>query len=229
MTAFSRFAVYYLPDGPLAAFGAAWLGWDAGQGVTVPQWGVPGLADWTATPRKYGFHATLKPPMRLAPGAALAGLTRAVAELAAREPPVTVPALVIRAQGRFVALVPAAPCAPLSALAAACVTELDAFRAPAPPEEIARRRAKGLTPAQDAHLVRWGYPYVLDQFGFHMTLTGSLDEATRERARAAAEARLPRLPAPFGIDRIAIAGEGADGMFRALSYHALTGPAVTSR
>ena len=24
---FSRYAVYYIPDGPLAEFGAAWLGW----------------------------------------------------------------------------------------------------------------------------------------------------------------------------------------------------------
>ena len=49
--------------------------------------------------------------------------------------------------------------------------------------ELARRRRAGLTPQQDAMLVRWGYPYVFETWFFHMTLT--------RRLTAAEKARLP--------------------------------------
>lgn len=60
----TRFAVYYVPtETPLARFGAAWLGWDVVSGRIASQPNIPGISDITATPRKYGFHATLKPPV----------------------------------------------------------------------------------------------------------------------------------------------------------------------
>jgi hypothetical protein len=42
-------------------------------------------------------------------------------------------------------------------------------------EELTRRRKAELTPEQDKLLVDWGYPWVLDEFNFHFSLTGSLD------------------------------------------------------
>lgn len=84
--------------------------------------------------------------------------------------------------GGFIALVPAQPSAGLAALAADCARDFDGFRAPPDAAEMARRRAANLTPRQEELLVRWGYPYVMEEFRFHLTLTGQLAEPLRERA-----------------------------------------------
>ena len=69
----------------------------------------------------------------------------------------------------------------------------------------------------------WGYPYVLDAFNFHITLTGPLDDAKRARWRATALSYLPPLPRPYTIDTIALVGERADGRFELIERYALTG------
>ena len=94
MPRFARYAVYYTPEpGPLADFGAAWLGWDIATGAEVAHPDLPGLprpvAELTATPRKYGFHGTVKPPFRLAEGHDAEGLELAAQHLATRLEPVT--------------------------------------------------------------------------------------------------------------------------------------------
>jgi len=88
---------------------------------------------------------------------------------------------VLRRLGRFLALVPDGPAPAIQALAARLVEAFDGFRAPPSPAELARRRSHRLTPAQDANLARWGYPYVMDEFRFHVTLSGALDAATLDR------------------------------------------------
>jgi hypothetical protein len=40
---FSRYAVYYIPDGPLAEFGVAWLGWDPRIGEKINTLNFPNL------------------------------------------------------------------------------------------------------------------------------------------------------------------------------------------
>ncbi|CAN0604442.1 unnamed protein product, partial [Ectocarpus sp. 12 AP-2014] len=66
MSMFQRYAVYYLPDdADLAAFGAAWLGWDVEAGAMCPRPEIDSLDEATATPQQYGFHGTLKPPFQL--------------------------------------------------------------------------------------------------------------------------------------------------------------------
>jgi putative phosphonate metabolism protein len=230
MTTFRRFALFWAPPrgGALARFGASWLGWDIDAGELVPHLDVPQLpvsvAEITATPRRYGFHGTLKPPFRLRDGAGLAELDRAAAALAAAVAPFQAPPLAPARIGAFVALVPSAACAPLDDLAAACVRELDGFRAPPDERELARRRAHGLSPRQEEHLARWGYPYVLDEFRFHLTLTGALD---REEA-ADVFATLAGLTAPFcavplPVAEICMCGEGETGHFRIIRRYALTG------
>lgn len=219
-----RYAIYYLPPaGPLADFGAAWLGWDVARGAPAEQPAVEGLRAATGTPRKYGFHGTLKPPFRLAEGRDAAGLHTATERLAAAVAPVTLDGLVLGGLGHFLALVPQGDAPALAELAGRCVADLDAFRAPPPAAELDRRRAAGLTAPQEAHLTRWGYPYVFDQFRFHMTLTGGLDPQGLQRFRQEIALRLPSLPAPYVIDSIALAGQRADGMFETIHRYALTG------
>jgi hypothetical protein len=100
---------------------------------------------------------------------------------------------------------------------------LDAFRAPPDESELAKRRKAGLSARQEAMLTRWGYPYVMDDFRFHLTLTGRLPRADRRRVAALIEARLPPLPAPFALDEVALVGERPDGFFELIERAALKG------
>ena len=221
---YARFAVYFVPPpGALADFGAAWLGWDVARGEAARQPDVPGLAEITSAPRKYGFHGTLKPPFRLAGGRNAAGLAAAAGALAEATVPARCAGLGLARIGRFLALTPLGDGAEISRLAASLVAGLDAFRAPPGPDELARRRSVGLTAGQEALLARWGYPYVMEEFRFHLTLTGPLPETGLSHWEDILRARLPPLPAPFIVDEVALVGERADGRFDLLHRYALTG------
>jgi putative phosphonate metabolism protein len=206
MSNFPRYAIYYLPaaGSALAQFGATMLGYDVVTGEDVP-FATPtaAIADWrdiTADPRGYGFHATLKAPFGLIGGRSESDLLWACATFA--ETPRAIPRIapVIKPIGGFIALVPETPSEPLQQLAADCVRDFDEFRAPLSAEDRARRKPERLTPAQVGYLDRWGYPYVMDEFRFHMTLTGSLDLARHDELLAV----LRRQFAATGMDRIAI-------------------------
>ena len=75
----------------------------------------------------------------------------------------------------FVALRPEREHAPLNALAAACVRKFDTFRASLSDGELRRRRQSPLNERQERMLQRWGYPYVMECFRFHITLTRRLE------------------------------------------------------
>ncbi|MGX7741612.1 DUF1045 domain-containing protein [Rhodopseudomonas parapalustris] len=206
MSNFPRYAIYYLPaaGSALAQFGATMLGYDVVTGEDVP-FAAPTAAieDWrdiTAEPRGYGFHATLKAPFGLIGSRSESDLLWACATFA--ETPRAIPQIapVIRPIGGFLALVPEAPSESLQQLAADCVRDFDEFRAPLSAEDRARRKPERLTPEQVGYLDRWGYPYVMDEFRLHMTLTGSLDPARHDELLAL----LRRQFAATGIDRIAI-------------------------
>lgn len=184
-----RYAVYLAPDAESALwrFGSAVLGRDAGSGQEPAPPDLPGFdaERWhrlTAEPRRYGFHGTLKAPFRLADGADETALLDALLEVAAAHHPFELPELEVRALGSFVALTPSVPVPALADLAAGAVTELDRLRAPLAAEERARRRPQMLSRRQTELLDAYGYPYVLEEFRFHMTLTGPLD--TGERCHA---------------------------------------------
>ena len=225
---FTRYALYYVPspDAGWARFCTAWLGWDMAAGCAVPHPDIDGLpvAEITAAPRRYGLHATLKPPFRVAEGRDRAGLEAACETLARGIAPVVAGGLELVPMGRFLALRPAGDTAPLNALAARCVHVLDRFRAPPTTAETAARMRPGLSAVLAENLRRWGYPFVLDAFRFHITLTGPLDPATRARILAALSPRLtPLLAETLRIDALALAGEAADGRFHLLRRFTLTG------
>ncbi|MGP1355421.1 DUF1045 domain-containing protein [Roseicyclus sp.] len=226
--AFRRYGIYVVPEGEFYEAASAWLGWDTAAGVTLPHPEVEGLpgdpADLTATPRKYGFHGTIKPPFRLAEGTDAEALDAAARAFCDDRPPVEIPALEVRRLGGFVAIVPAEPSPALSGLAGATVAALDAFRAPPSGAELARRRKSGLTDRQDRLLRDWGYPYVMEEFRFHLTLTGKLPLDDAETARAAlARHFAPLLPAPFRIASLCLVGEDAEGLFHLVHRYTLAG------
>ena len=221
---YSRFAIYYVPSsGSLATFGTAWLGWDVEHGRDTPQFDLPGLHDITMTPRRYGFHATLKPPFRLADGMNIEDLSRAISKMVASAPPVTCAGLKLTALGRFLAVTPRGNIELLQNLAANCVRTLDRFRAPATGLELENRRKAGLTVWQEALLRQWGYPYVLEEFRFHLTLTGQLPKDSVPIWMERVERYLPKLPKPFMVDQIALCGEREDRKFELLHRFQLTG------
>ncbi len=224
---FTRYAIYFAPPAKAdwTFFATSWLGWDMESGTQVAHPPVDGVdvAAVTKVPRKYGLHATMKPPFRLRDGQSFEALQQACETLAANQTSVNLDGLEIARLGRFLALRPIGDVDALNALAAACVTELDRFRAPASEAELARRRASNLTPEQDANLARWGYPYVLDAFRFHITLSGKLDKATLSDAETALHTHLaPFLPKPFQINDLALMGEAEDGRFHLIHRYALS-------
>jgi putative phosphonate metabolism protein len=225
-----RYAIYWAPpdDSALGRLGAAWLGRDAATDRPLARPAIDGfsaneLEALTAEPRRYGLHATFKAPFRLAPGKSAAAFEQALAGFASRTRPVAAPPLRLKRIGRFLALV-AGRHVGIDGLAAACVESFDEFRAPPEAAELARRRAARLTPAQAANLERWGYPYVMAEFRFHVTLTGPIDLATA----AGLEPRLAALFAaamtpPLAIDALALFVEAAPGApFRLLRRMALS-------
>jgi putative phosphonate metabolism protein len=185
----ARVGIYYCPqeDDPLFHAGATWLGRDPVAGAAVVQPDIPGIDEVTAEARGYGFHATLKPPMRLADGCSWDGLLAATRDLAARIEPFALPCLAVADVHGFLALRETEACPPLQSLADACVEQLDAFRAPPSEAELARRRRARLTEAQEAMLVRFGYPYVMETWFFHMTLTRRLSAVEHTTWRPEAE------------------------------------------
>jgi len=195
----SRYALYFTPapGSALARFGAAVLGYDGDEASAVPRLPLTGLdadavAAATAEPGRYGFHATIAAPFRLAPDRTETGLVSALETFAGR-PPVSVGRLRPALLSRFMALVPCDRSPAIAALAEDCVRAFDPFRAPLSPTDRQRRETSGLSARQIELLDRWGYAYVLDEFRFHMTLAGPLPEADRRRWQTACDAAFAAL------------------------------------
>lgn len=226
----ARYAIYFAPapGSELEAFGVSWLGRHHRTGADLGQPSVPGLTreelvEITAAPRHYGFHGTLKAPFRLAEGRTAAELEAAAKRFAATRSPFMVPPLAVTDLDGFIALTPSGPAPALDALAADCVRAFDSFRAPASAAELARRRRGELSPRQDRNLLEFGYPYVMEDFRFHMTLTRRLDDNSKRRLLAYLRVHAEVIwNLPIVMDAITIfAQESGNRPFQFRSRHAL--------
>ena len=216
----ARYAIYFAParHSPWWEFGSQWLGRDEYDNRARPQAALgdflpPELSRLTEEPRRYGFHATLKAPFRLAEGSDEAGLITRLAALAPCLKPVALGPLNAAKLGNFVALVPDTDAGGLHTLAAACVAELDDLRAPLRDADRHRRSIEHLDPREVQLLNRYGYPYVLERFRFHLTLTGRLESALAKRVIHTVAPRIARLnaEAPLTLDRLCLFVENAPG------------------
>ena len=232
MTDYQRYALYYAPRGQsdLGRFGNHWLGRDPVADVTLPRLAVTGLdvdevITATTSPTRYGFHGTLKPPFALKHGQDRSDLEAAVEILCANTAPVTCGPLTLKSIGQFLALVPTNPVAPLEKLAGTLVQGLDDFRQPEGAVAMNKRRAVGLTDRQESYLVTWGYPYVMAEFRFHLTLSNKLPSEQRDRFEASlAPMVAPLCETEFRIDDICLFGDsGAGKPFHLLRRFALSG------
>ncbi|CDZ57638.1 DUF1045 domain-containing protein [Neorhizobium galegae] len=176
-----RYAIHFTPPAhdPLTLAAAQWLGRNAFSGdamepPAIRGIGIHDIAFNTALPRRYGFHATLKAPFRLAPDVTEPMLLRHLMRFAGIHSPFELPKLEVVRLGNFFGLAPVVPCDTARFLAASVVQEFDNFRTPLSEAELERSDSGDLSAPQFANLHRWGHPYVMDEFRFHMTLTGPL-------------------------------------------------------
>lgn len=180
-----RFAIYFTLEAtdPIYQLASIWLGYDTWNGKMIDR-STSFLANenhaqystHTTIPSWYGFHATLKPPFRLKPGISLDELDKALKDFSQQNKAFNCKPLTIQSQGQFLTLKPEKPCEKLNILAEQCVKYFDKFRAPLNEAEISKRVPEKLTERQRKYLELWGYPFVCDEFQFHMTLSNKLHD-----------------------------------------------------
>jgi putative phosphonate metabolism protein len=223
----SRFAIYFSPrrEGRLFELGSRWLGRDA-MGCHDLDPALPAdfsVEEWrrvTESPRRYGFHATLKPPFRLAEGAPYEALRLALCDFAKHHKSFEAPQLQVSTLGRFIALTLSEPSLRFSDFAAECVSDFDRFRAAPTEQELALRLRDSTSPREREHVHRWGYPYVFDTWKFHMSLTGSLPAESLPPLHRMLTHRFESISAqPLFVDSICIFHEPhPGGPFRLIEH-----------
>ncbi len=226
---YARYALYFTPpqDSDLWRFGCDVIGRDAWTGKSVETFSPQDqtLQAWrelTSEPRRYGFHATLKAPFRLRADLDFFDLTDAAAGLARKLRPFDAGRLQVgcmpAAEGKaFVVLKPEGSATELHSMAERVVRDLDPMRAPLTDAERGRRVVGRLTPRQRYYLDAWGYPYVIDEFQPHFTLTDPIEDAGRVAKALAGEFRLRVASPVLRVDSVALFGERqSDGVFEAL-------------
>ncbi|MCU1529096.1 MAG: hypothetical protein JWP75_2859 [Frondihabitans sp.] len=180
----------------------------------------------TVDARRYGFHGTLKAPFRLAEGSTLERLDQDVERFAATRAAVEIPHLALTRMGSFFALTPGEAAPELHALTDALVEAFDGYRAPATEAEIARRDPAALSPRRRELLETWGYPYVFDEFRFHLTVTDRIPTDRQLEVHATlADWFADCLGRPIAIESLALLTESEPGApFRLHSIHPLQRP-----
>ena len=183
-----RYAIYYSPESrtPLWSLGTGWIGRDVLSDRRVePQHRVQvselERQALTATPAHYGLHATLKAPFELCYGYDYVDLRRKMLDFCARRERFSLPLLMLKNMDDFVALVACSPSPMIDRLARDCVEEFDAFRQPMTAHELSLCNSRPMTRQQYDLLIKWGYPYVMETYRFHITLSNRtfLDQCNR--------------------------------------------------
>ena len=208
-----RHAIFACParDDALTALAARWLGHDPWTGQSVKHPSVERIKTWTEAPRRYGFHGTIIAPFRRAPGIEPEAVDGALQDFAAEQAPIPLPLSVGRL-GPFFALVPQGESDALRVMEARAVRHFHPLRAEPGDAEIARRNPERLSERQRELLRRWHYPFVLDEFRFHMTLTGPIEDGEAARVADALARHFSRdVLNGFTLDALARYDEPAPG------------------
>ena len=226
-----RYAVYFVPhpNTVLYRFGATVIGCDCYTGGDVDH--GPDLAmshtDWsdlTREPRTYGFHATLKAPFQLRADYGEADLVDAFRAFAATPRQALQVSPSVEILEHFAAIVSRHANPDLDAFASTCVSAFDNFRAQMTSQERAHRLRPNFSARQITNVDRWGYPYVFEDFRFHMTLTGPIPLDQRAAVLSFLRARFSAHhdQGPLPIDRIALLRQDhPNARFRVISHAGL--------
>ncbi|MCC6914499.1 MAG: DUF1045 domain-containing protein [Rhodospirillaceae bacterium] len=215
-----RYAIYYAPDpdSALDTFGQTWLGHRGPEALAAAigkdgKVSIARIGQLTESPRRYGFHGTLKPPFELNVANRAEGLLAAARVFARSRSPIELPPLELAVIGKFIALTPVAESAALERLAAACVRAFEGFRTPLSTQQEEDYKLNKLTVHQEQMLEHWGYPYVMEEFRFHISLTDRIDDDGERDAVMGLLTKLaqPILGQPLRIRDIVVFAQDALG------------------
>lgn len=224
----SRFAIYYLqpPGHQLHTLASHWLGYDIHQGKIIDQ--AESLPEYlrlhqnqAGSAALYGFHGTLKAPFRLSERYDVSQLVQGLDQFAAENKAFHCSALRLTSLGHFLALAPEKACSAMNRLADDCVKRFDPFRAPMSEQEYQKRKPHLLDQRQRDLLEQWGYPYVLEEYRFHMTLSTQLEQKKLDELQIALQEYLaPALENDIHVDRLYLCCQPAqDENFVVISEH----------
>ena len=173
----ARYAIYFVPapDSQILDLGQRWLGRDVYSGCEVADKAYFGLNPGdvrrlTESAAHYGFHATLKAPFELKRGCKEDEVLVAAQALASALRPI-MPKLFVGAIGEFLAILSSDRRDGIWEIHRACLEHFEPYRAALTASDRERRMHTPLDERQLKALLEYGYPYVLEDFRFHMTLT----------------------------------------------------------
>jgi len=212
---FERFAIYWMPrlSSPLEEFARQWFG-----GANTFDLEPDLAAKAVKTPKRYGFHATLKAPFRPVPGILPEELSAELERFCARRKRIVTAPLALERFQHYLALCPSGRRAELEWLASECVVHFDRFRAPLGEKDREKRKGN-LSPREKAHFEQFGYPYVFDLFTFHISLAGPLEPRELDSVSAALRPRLGAVASEdFVVGELCLCGDpGGDKAFEVIS------------
>lgn len=181
MTLYDRYYVGYAPhpNSKLWKFTAAWLGYDCARDSTpktVLTLGLPKKIHQEAVSSalRIGFSCIFYPPFKLRNEVDIKELVLHSQTFCHTLSPVKTGALKVQSNGGQIIIAPISTDQKVINLASECVLFYDNFRLKDPPIPINNQLHKALSQRQRDYLVKWGNPYVFEEFSFSMPLTGRI-------------------------------------------------------
>ena len=237
MKKYSRYAIYYAPpkESNLEEFGRYWFGWDPLNAKLINNkqrinylngFGIKNLKNIDKNvliAKKYGFHGTLIPPFKLNKNYSTNTLFKKTEDIAKKFKKFKFYKFKLKKINNFYAFVQNKKNNNINKLSNRLVRELFKFRSPLTKKEIDRRNPSKLSKFQLNILYKWGYPYLMSEFKFHMTLasevTGNKLYSELKKIENNKEIILNEIN---NFDKIYIFGENQKGMFENLENFSLS-------
>ena len=237
MKKYSRYAIYYAPpkESSLEEFGRYWFGWDPLNAKLINnkqrinylnRFGIKNLKNIDKNvliAKKYGFHGTLIPPFKLNKNYSTNTLFKKTEDIAKKFKKFKFYKFKLKRINNFYAFVQNKKNSNINKISNRLVKELFKFRSPLTKKEIDKRNPSKLSKLQLNILHKWGYPYLMSEFKFHMTLasevTGNKLYSELKKIEKKKEIILNEIN---DFDKIYIFGENQKGMFENLENFSLS-------
>ena len=173
--------------------------------------------------KKYGFHGTLIPPFKLNKNYSTNTLFKKTEDITKKFKKFKFYKFKLKRLNNFYVFVQNKKNNNINKLSNRLVRELFKFRSPLTKKEIDRRNPSKLSKFQLNILYKWGYPYLMSEFNFHMTLasevSGNKLYSELKKIENNKEIILNEIN---NFDKIYIFGENQKGMFENLENFSLS-------
>ena len=237
MKKYSRYAIYYAPpkESSLEEFGRYWFGWDPLNAKLINnkqrinylnRFGIKNLKNIDKNvliAKKYGFHGTLIPPFKLNKNYSTNKLFKKTDEIAKKFKKFKFYKFKLKKINNFYAFVQNKKNSNINKISNRLVKELFKFRSPLTKKEIDKRNPSKLSKLQLNILHKWGYPYLMSEFKFHMTIASEVtgNKLYFELKKIEKNKKII-LNEINNFDKIYIFGENQKGMFENLENFSLS-------